>query len=43
MIEFLKHFFGICGESFHPNIWTILLGSTGITTALLYIKSKFKR
>ncbi len=43
MIEFLKHFFGICGEHFHPNIWTILMGGTGITTAILYIKSLFKK
>ena len=43
MIEFLKHFFGLCGEHFHPNIWTILMGSTGITTVVYFIKSKFKK
>ena len=41
-MEFLKHFFGLCGESFHPNIWTVIMGSTGITAALYYIKSKLK-
>ena len=43
MIEFLKNFFGICGENFHPNIWTLLFGGTGITATIYYLKSKLKR
>lgn len=42
MIEFLRHLFGFCGEHWHPNIFTILLGATGIRQALLYVKYKIK-
>ena len=24
MIEFIKHILGICGDHWHPNIWTVL-------------------
>jgi hypothetical protein len=47
MIEILKHTFGFCGDHWHPNIWTILLGGVGILPAgsylRVYIKSKLKR
>jgi hypothetical protein len=42
MIEFLKHALGICGDHFHPNIFTFLLGGLGLTPALNYIYYKFK-
>ena len=37
MIEFLKHFFGFCGES-HPSVWNLLIG----TPVLGYIIFKIK-
>tara|TARA_R110001599_G_scaffold211810_1_gene409338 strand:+ start:1110 stop:1259 length:150 start_codon:yes stop_codon:yes gene_type:complete len=40
MIEFLKHFFGFCGEHWHPNIFTILLGGLGLQQSYSYIKYK---
>lgn len=43
MIEFIKHALGFCGEHWHPNIWTILAGSIGLTPAFYYIKSKLKQ
>ena len=30
MVEFFKHAFGLCGEHWHPNIWTFLLGGLGL-------------
>jgi len=42
MIEILKHAFGFCGHTWHPNLFTILLGGFGLSPALNYIYSKFK-
>lgn len=42
MIEFLKHALGICGEHWHPNIFTFILGGLGLTPALNYIYYKLK-
>jgi|14BtaG_2_1085337.scaffolds.fasta_scaffold34565_2 hypothetical protein len=42
MIEFLRHLFGFCGEHWHPNIFTILLGATGAHQAFSFIKFKIK-
>lgn len=42
MVEFIKHALGICGEHWHPNIFTFLLGGFGLTPALVYIKHKYK-
>ena len=42
MIEFLRHFFRFCGEHWHPNIWTILLGGFGLHQTFSYIKYKVK-
>ena len=39
MIEFIKHAF-ICGEHWHPNIFTILLGGLGLQQSYSYIKYK---
>jgi len=40
MIEFLKHFFGICGEHWHPNIFHVLFGSVSFASLWLWVKSK---
>tara|TARA_B110000858_G_scaffold50324_1_gene58203 strand:- start:257 stop:445 length:189 start_codon:yes stop_codon:yes gene_type:complete len=46
MAEAIRHALGLCGEHFHPNLWTLLIGGFGITTIfsyiVLYIKCKFK-
>jgi len=42
MIEVLKHSFGFCGEHWHPNVFTFLLGGLGLTPAYSYIKYKLK-
>ena len=42
MIEFLRHALGLCGEHWHPNIWTLLLGGLGLQQSFLYIKYKIK-
>ena len=40
MIEFIKHILGICGDHWHPNIWTALAGSPVIASTVYYIKCK---
>jgi len=42
MIEILKHAFGFCGHTWHPNLFTIFLGGLGLSPALNYIYSKLK-
>jgi len=42
MIELVKHALGFCGEHWHPNIFTILLGGFGLTPAFNYIYFKLK-
>ena len=42
MIEFLKHALGFCGEHWHPNIFTVILGGLGAKTAFNYISYKVK-
>jgi hypothetical protein len=42
MVEIVKHSLGFCGEHWHPNIWTLLLGGFGIGTIYSYIKSYLK-
>ena len=42
MIELVKHALGICGEYWHPNIFTILVGGLGLTPAFNYIYFKLK-
>jgi len=42
MIEVIKHSLGLCGEHFHPNIFTLLLGGLGATPAFNYIYYKVK-
>ena len=40
MIEFIKHALGLCGEHWHPNIFTIILGGLGLQQSYSYIKYK---
>ena len=40
MIEFIKHALGLCGEHWHPNIWTFFLGGLGLQQSYSYIKYK---
>ena len=42
MVEFLKHSLGLCGEHWHPNIFTFILGGFGLSIPLSYIKYKLK-
>lgn len=42
MAELIKHALGLCGEHYHPNLLTLLIGGFGISTSLLYIKSYIK-
>lgn len=41
MIEFIKHSLGLCGEHWHPNIFTFLLSGFGLVPAFQYIKYKY--
>ena len=43
MVEFIKHALGLCGEHWHPNIFTVILGGLGLSPALNYIYYKFKK
>ena len=38
MIEFIKHFFGFCGEA-HPNFFTIIIGTPTLAFALYKFKN----
>ncbi len=40
MIEIIKHVLGICGEHWHPNVWTAAASSPIIITTAHYIKCK---
>ena len=42
MIELVKHALGFCGEHWHPNIFTILLGGLGLAPTFNYIYFKLK-
>jgi len=42
MVEVIKHALGFCGEHWHPNIWTLLLGGFGLSTILSYVISYIK-
>jgi len=43
MIEFGKHLIGICGEHWHPNIWTFLYSSPALLATFYYIRYKYKK
>jgi hypothetical protein len=40
MIEFFKHMFGFCGEHWHPNIFTIIMGVPAISYLVFKIKHR---
>ena len=40
MIELLKHVLGICGDHWHPNIWTTAASAPIIAPTIYYIKCK---
>lgn len=42
MVEALKHIFGICGDHWHPNIWTMLAGGFGFVPFFSYIRLRIK-
>lgn len=42
MIEFIKHALGICGEHWHPNVFTLILGGLGSSPIVSYIYLKVK-
>ena len=42
MVELLKHALGICGDHWHPNIFTLLLSGVGLLPVYSYIKYKLK-
>ena len=42
MAEFIRHALGLCGEHYHPNLWTLLIGGVGFSTIFTYIRSYIK-
>jgi hypothetical protein len=42
MLEILKHSLGLCGEQWHPSIFTLLIGGFGFSPIFSYIKNKIK-
>jgi hypothetical protein len=41
MIEFIRHALGLCGEHWHPNIFTIIGSGFGLVPAIQYLKIKY--
>ena len=42
MAEFIRHALGLCGEHYHPNLLTLLIGGVGFSTIFSYIRSYIK-
>jgi hypothetical protein len=42
MLEFIRHALGICGEHYHPNLFTLILGGLGSSPIFSYIYFKLK-
>ncbi len=40
MVEVIKHTLGLCGEHWHPNIWTAVASSPVIVSTAYYVKCK---
>ncbi len=40
MIEVIRHTLGVCGEHWHPNIWTAFAAFPIIATTTNWIKCK---
>tara|TARA_R100000700_G_C3074539_1_gene83093 strand:- start:247 stop:396 length:150 start_codon:yes stop_codon:yes gene_type:complete len=43
MIEIVKHSLGFCGETWHPNLWTILYSSPILYGLFYYINQALKQ
>lgn len=42
MVEVIKHTLGICGEHWHPNLWTLIIGGFGFGTTIKFAWSYIK-
>ena len=42
MLEFIRHALGFCGEHYHPNLFTLILGGLGSSPIFSYIYFKLK-
>ncbi|MDB4378226.1 hypothetical protein N9Z41_00500 [bacterium] len=42
MAEFIRHALGLCGEHYHPNLLTLLIGGVGFSTIFSYVQSYIK-
>ncbi len=40
VVEFLKHVFGICGDHWHPNVWTLVASTPIVGPVIFYVKCK---
>jgi hypothetical protein len=40
MVEVLKHMLGICGEHWHPNVFTFIISGVGSLPIITYIRYK---
>jgi hypothetical protein len=43
MLEAVKHTLGMCGEHWHPNIFTLFIVGVGSLPGISYIKYRLKR
>jgi hypothetical protein len=42
MVEAIRHTLGVCGEHWHPSIWTVIASSPAVASAIYYIKYTYK-
>ena len=42
MIEIIKHVSGVCGDHWHPNIWTAFASTPIIGSTFYYLKYKYE-
>jgi hypothetical protein len=42
MAEVIKHALGLCGEHYHPNLWSLLIGGVGFSTLFSYVRLYIK-
>lgn len=40
VVEFFKHVFGICGDHWHPNVWTFVASTPIVGPVIFYVKCK---
>jgi len=40
VIELIKHTLGLCGDHWHPNIWTLVTASPMVSYLIYWIKDK---